>query len=339
MDPQEVADDAGLRHVDPKRLPIVRRPHGSGFRYLRGSRPVDDAARDRIVALAIPPAWTDVRIAADDPSHILASGVDEAGRTQYRYHERFRQEADRLKFARLGPVGERLARLRTSAADVLRSDHDHRDLAAIVGLIDVTAIRVGSERYATEHGTIGASTLQRRHVDVDDPRVRLAYTGKGGIDRDLSFERRDLARFLDERRAMLRRAADPLFAGPDGGRVTGGAIGRCLTDWSGVPMTAKELRTWSATATMVASLMAPGDVTDDVSQSDDPVLAAYDAVAHHLGNTRAVARSSYVAPVVVEAYDDGRLERAWSRSRRSATYARAEQALRKILTADADSVR
>lgn len=235
------------------RLPVERRPHGRGFRYLIGDKPVDHELRERIEALAVPPAWVDVRIAATDRPHILAMGVDDAGRTQYRYHERFRAEADRLKFARLHDVGKRLARLRRNTSDALADDHDHRDIAAVIGLIDLTAIRVGSKRYAEEHGTIGASTLQRRHVDVDDPLIHLAFTAKGGIDRDLAFEQRELAEFLD-------------------------------------------------------------------------------AVADHLGNTRAVARSSYVAPSVVAAFEDGRLDDAWSRSRRSTTYSRAEQTLRKVLT-------
>ena len=332
MDPDEVAAEAGLRHVDPARLAIERRRHGRGFRYLRDGDDVGAAQRERIEAMAIPPAWSEVRIAARDDVHVLAVGVDEAGRTQYRYHPRFREAADRLKFERLGRIGERLARLRSVTADALADDHDVRDVAAVIGLIDVTAIRVGSQRYAVEHGTIGASTLQRGHVDVDDPRIRLAFTAKGGIDRDVAFEQRALARFLDRRRAELRRDADPMFSGPDGGRISGGAVGRTLSDWSGVTMTAKELRTWSATAAMVGALMAPDELDDDVSSSSDPLLVAYDAVANHLGNTRAVTRASYVAPVVVEAWEDGRLEEAWSGSRRSAIYSRPEQALRKLLT-------
>jgi len=332
IDAEEVASAAGLRHVDPNRLPVERRPHGSGFRYLLDGRSVDDDLRDRIEALAIPPAWTDVRIAATDRPHILAVGTDDAGRTQYRYHERFREEADRLKFARLGQVGERLSRLRRTIADALAVDHDQRDVAAVIGLIDVTAIRVGSPRYVELNGTIGASTLQKRHVDVDDPRIRLAFTAKGGVERDLGFERHDLADFLDERRSRLRHDEDAVFTGPDGGRITGSAVSRTLSEWSGVAMSAKELRTWSATSMMVRALMEPDAVDDEVTSSTDPVLAAYDAVADHLGNTRAVARASYVAPEVVRAHEDGRLERAWNSSRRSTTYSRAEQTLRKVLT-------
>jgi len=335
MDPVAVAEEIGLRHVDPQRLPIERRRHGTGFRYLSGGDPVGADQRGRIEALAIPPAWEDVRIAANDTPHILAMGTDDAGRTQYRYHPRFREEAERLKFARLAEVGSRMSRLRSTVVDALGDEHDRRDVAAVIGLIDTTAIRVGSTRYAEENGTVGASTLQRRHVDVDDPLVRLAFTAKGGVDRDLRFEQPVLAHFLSERLAHLDTDEQPVFSGPDGGAVTGSTVGRALSDWSGTPMTAKELRTWSASARMVDALMDPAGLDvelDDVTSSDDPVLVALDVVADHLGNTRAVARSSYVAPVIVTSFENGRLESAWRRSRRSAVFSRAEQTLRKVLT-------
>ncbi|MEQ9163714.1 MAG: hypothetical protein RLN74_13460, partial [Ilumatobacter fluminis] len=122
---------------------------------------------------------------------------------------------------------------------------------------------------------------------------------------------------------------EPIFTGPEGGRLTGDSVADALSTWSGLEMTAKELRTWGATATMVSELMEP-DLARD-STSDDPLLAAYDGVAARLGNTRDVARSSYVAPVVVEAYERGTLQDVWSRSRRSTLFDRGEQCSRKLL--------
>ena len=349
MDSAVVAADAGLDLVDARALPIERRRHGSGFRYLLDGRSVGSSRRATIVALSIPPAWEEVCVADTDDAHIQASGVDADGRIQYLYHPRFRAAADRLKFARLGELGERLARVRQTVHAALDADRDGADLAthiaAIVELIDVTAIRVGSVRYAEEHGTIGASTLERRHVEVDSPTTHLAFVAKSGIDRDLSFENARLSRFLMQRTATLRRPDDRVFSGPEGGSLTGAAVGCALSTWSGMTMTAKELRTWSATSTMVAALLDPDGIevheagpSETTSGSHDPVLRAYDIVAAHLGNTRAVARSSYVAPLVVEAFDDGRLEDAWRRSRTSAVHDRAEQTLRKLLADSAQTI-
>lgn len=333
VEPAMIAEEAGLRYVDPHRLPIERRPCGRGFRYERSGEAIPDSTREWVESLAIPPAWTDVRIAASDRPHVLAVGVDADGRTQYRYNPAFREAADRLKYARLVELGFRLPRLRSTLQDALAAGvHDELAVSTIASLIDRTAIRVGSVRYAECNGTYGASTLERRHVDVDGDVVALDFVAKGGVERHAEVVDAVLARSMAERLRDLDDAAAPIFSGPEGGRVSGATVARSLTTWAGMSMSAKELRTWSASARMVHALMEPDSVPEDAS--DDPVLAAYDAVADHLGNTRAIARSSYVTPAIVTAFEDGKLDEAWRRSRRSDNYTRAEQALRKVLAVD-----
>ncbi len=51
----------------------------------------DEATLDRIRALAIPPAYTDVWICRHANGHIQATGRDARGRKQYRYHSEFRE--------------------------------------------------------------------------------------------------------------------------------------------------------------------------------------------------------------------------------------------------------
>lgn len=335
IDPVAVAADAGLRHVDPGRLPIIRRRCGRGFTFVgRDGRIVDGAARGRIEALAIPPAWEEVRVAADPRAHVQAVGTDDAGRTQYRYHPEFRAAADAQKFARLRPVGERLAVLRDVFAEHLatdgrstRSGSGDGDLPVVGALVDRTLLRVGSERYAACNGTFGASTLRARHASEHDDGVRLRFTAKGDVERDLVVDDPALAAAILRRRRRARSSDERLFRGPDGGAVTGASLATRLSAWAGLEMTAKELRTWGATATMIGQLMEP----DGEAASSDPVLAALDGVAARLGNTRAVARSAYVAPTAIEAFEDGSLAEAWSRSRTSTRFDRSEQTLRKLL--------
>lgn len=331
IDPAAVARGAGLRHVDPSSLPIVRRRRGAGFTYVGpDARRLTGQQRERIDLLAIPPAWNDVRIADDDRAHVQAVGVDAEGRLQYRYHDAFREAADAAKFARLGRIGERLPRLRTEVRRRLAAcgADPASDVAGVIALIDRTLIRVGSHRYADEHESYGATTLLRRHVTAEGTALRLRFTAKGGIDRDLIVDDPTIA---DPVLRCHARGLDPdeaIFTGPEGGRLTGDAVSDALSAWSGLEMTAKELRTWGATASMVSELMAP-DLARD-SESDDALLAAYDGVAARLGNTRTVARSSYVAPVVVEAFEQGTLHDLWRRSRRSTVFDRGEQCSRKL---------
>ncbi len=330
IDPTDVASEAGLRHVDPATLPITRRRHGSGFTYVDASgRRVTGGRRARIDALAIPPAWTDVRVAADVRAHVQAIGVDDRGRTQYRYHDAFREAAEAAKFARLGDIAAAMPRLRRRVADELHdaADAEAGDLAIVVALIDHTLIRVGTERYADENESFGASTLRCSHV-ADGSILQLCFPAKGGHHRCLDITDRTLADAIRGCREHGDGTDQPLFCGPEGGMITGSSVAEALSDWSGVPMSAKDLRTWGATAAMIGELQAPRLALE--SSSDDPVIAAYDGVAARLGNTRDIARSSYVAPLVVEAHDDGTLGDLWARSRRSSRFSRAEQTARKL---------
>jgi DNA topoisomerase I len=325
VDPAAIAADAGLRYVAVEELAVRRVRCGRGFTYRAPDGPIDAERRSWIQQLAIPPAWTDVVIAANPDSHILAVGTDDSGRRQYRYHGEFRRVADEVKFARLPEIGERLPRVRTAAARAVTSDDPRlRLLGLVVRLIDRTLIRVGTERYAEENESYGASTLRCDHVAVTGDDVKLCFVGKGGKGYERTVSDRALASFAEQR--MARADGDaPLFATPDGGSVDGTQVAERLTEWSGVEMTAKDLRTWGASATMVGALMKRP------SGSQDPVLAAFDVVAERLGNTRSVARDSYVAPAVVEAYESGGLHRHWLKSRGSTLRSREESGLLKIL--------
>ena len=85
---------AGLRYSSDLRPGISRHRAGRGFSYRRpdGSTVREAAVRARIRALAIPPAWTDVWICADPLGHIQATGFDDRGRRQYRYHDHWTEQ-------------------------------------------------------------------------------------------------------------------------------------------------------------------------------------------------------------------------------------------------------
>ena len=88
QDTQTLCRRHSLTYVESSEFGLRRRRCGKGFSYLdpSGRTVRDKAVRARIKALAIPPAWTDVRIAQDDRAHIQAIGRDAEGRLQYRYH-------------------------------------------------------------------------------------------------------------------------------------------------------------------------------------------------------------------------------------------------------------
>ena len=210
--------DAGLVYVCSSEPGWTRRPHGRGFTYLNEEGDVlkgDDRARAE--ALVLPPAWADVWICTLPKGHLQATGRDEAGRTQYRYHEAWRAHCEEVKFSDMLAFGRALPRIRKRVKTVLEDPENHVDLAtaAIVRLLDKGAIRVGSERHA-RNGTFGAATLYKRHVrQTDEDTIRLRFKGKGGKDQEVSICDESLAHAVGELQCLPGQS---LFDTPDGDR-------------------------------------------------------------------------------------------------------------------------
>ena len=110
----------------------------SGFRYVRPNGAVVPAAvRARVEALRIPPAWTDVHVAASSRAAVQAWGFDAKGRKQYRYHARSVQRGETRKHYRVRELGKDLPLIRERIhADFRRTDWSRERVAAgVVKLI------------------------------------------------------------------------------------------------------------------------------------------------------------------------------------------------------------
>lgn len=325
---ERLAKAAGLVRLPADAPGISRRRCGRGFTYrsARGT-PLGSAERDRVEGLAIPPAWTEVWIAPDPESHVLATGLDDAGRKQYLYHPRWREAADQLKFERLPSFGRELIGLRKRVVRDLRSDDERSaHCAALLRLIDLSLIRAGSRCYANENGTFGATTLLASHVEVKGSTVHLTFPGKGGNELELSVTDRLLAGHLRRLVATLDDDSH-LFVDGEGRPVDREDVNEYIAETAGT-FTVKDFRTWGATCAVAGLLAAP-------AKGDEPdacVRAAIEQTAEALGNTPAVCRSSYVAPAVVEAHLDGTLAAAWRASRTSRWMSRSERATQRVLS-------
>ncbi|GAA3760925.1 DNA topoisomerase IB [Microbacterium kribbense] len=292
--------DAGYRRVRA----------GSGFRYLDESgRDVARADRRRIRGLAIPPAWEDVWISAAPLGHIQAVGTDEAGRTQYLYHPRWRACQDRGKFARALALAEALPRARGHVTSALRRgtlDRDHA-LAVAFRLLDEAAPRVGSDRYLARHGSRGLTTLRRRDAVIAASTVTLSFPAKSGRRALLEIDDADLAAALQALTVGAPRA--PLLwylVGRRHVRLTPADVNAHIREITGGDFTAKDFRTLHGTI-LAADALAQIGPADDARMRKHAEALAVRAVAQSLGNTPAVARGSYIAPGVFTAYRTGRL--------------------------------
>jgi DNA topoisomerase IB len=308
-----------LRRSDPNGPGYSRRRRGNGFSYVDADgRPLTDPdGLGRIRALVIPPAWNDVWVCPDPCGHIQATGVDQAGRRQYRYHDVWRAKRDAEKFEHVVTVGEHLPQLRkrVSADLVGRGLRRERVLAAAVRLLDQGVFRIGGEAYATADSgsgepTYGLATLQRDHVSVRGAVMEFRYTAKGGIERAQRLVDDEVAPVV---RALLRRPdSNPELLGYRVGAggpwrdVRSSDINEYLKDTTGCQVSAKDFRTWHATVVAALSLAAPHALAaKSATARKRAVSRAFRAVSEYLGNTPSVAKASYVNPRVVDLYHAG----------------------------------
>jgi DNA topoisomerase-1 len=288
-----------------------RRLGSSGrFRYVdaRGNAITDDDKLERIRALVIPPAWKHVWISPSASAKLQATGVDAAGRRQYLYHANFRAQQEQAKFDRLIKFAERLPELRAANAEHMdRELLDRLRVSAIATrLINAGWFRVGSERYAKESQTYGITTLRKSHVHVRGNRIAFDFVGKHRtvvrttlVDEELAESVKALLALPGGRRLFRYEWEDSVCA------LTGARLNDYVRDYLGDEFTAKDFRTWGGTL-IAAIAFAEHGPPETESAAKKVIPAVMRRVGKELGNTPAVARSSYVSPAVIDQYLDGR---------------------------------
>ena len=300
-----------LRRVTCNDPGYTRRRAGRGFTYVDadGARVADAEVLARIRSLAIPPAWTDVWICTDERGHLQAVGTDDAGRRQYLYHPSWRQRRDREKFDHMLVFARALPRIRRQCAKRLAHLELDRDrvLACAVRLLDLGFFRVGTEGYAEQHQHYGLATIRKEHVRVDGDVVTFDYVAKGGKRRVQSVVDPAVHDIVSQ--LKRRRGGGPeLLAYKEGGQwrdVKSVEINDFIKEISGDDFTAKDFRTWSATVLATVALAVSAEAAKSKTARKRATVRAMKEVAHYLGNTPAVCRSSYVDPRVVDRFEAG----------------------------------
>jgi DNA topoisomerase-1 len=298
-----------LRRSDTNGPGFRRVKSGRGFRYTtHDGDPVDAATRERAAALAIPPAWTDVWIAPYANGHVQATGLDAAGRRQYIYHPAWREQKDGVKFDRVLDLAAALPAARRGVTIDLRRDDLSRErvLAAAFRMLDTGSLRVGSERYASEHGSFGLSTLLCAHATVAaDGAVELRFPAKSGQSWESDIRDPDLAVLV--RRLKRRGPHAQLLAWRDERGwhpLSAEEINEDVRRRTGGDFSAKDFRTLHGTAAAAVSLARSGP-KDSAAARKRAVRDAVVAASDELNNTPAIARGSYIDPRLLDAYEGG----------------------------------
>ena len=301
-----------LRRADVSLPGITRRRRGRGFEYLdeTGERITDEETVDRIRELAIPPAWKDVWICPFPNGHIQATGMDAAGRKQYRYHERWRERRDQEKYDEMLEFARVLPRMRERLDEHLALDGLPREkaLACATRLLDRGFFRVGGEGYAASNESFGLATMLKEHVRVADGAIEFDYPAKSGrrlVRAIVDPEVFEIVQTLKRRRG----GGDELLAYKTGRRwidVRSEDINGYIKAIAGEDFSAKAFRTWNATLLAAVALAVSGVVAGASKTARKRAKTrAVNEVAHYLGNTPTVARASYIDPRVFDRFDAG----------------------------------
>lgn len=301
----------GLTYCSDESPGLTRTASGKGFSYHdREGKLIRDAkVLDRIRALAIPPAWSDVWICPRATGHIQATGRDAKGRKQYRYHADWSRHASETKFERLPAFAKGLPKLRKRIEADLNKRGVTRDkvLATAVRLLEITLIRVGNAQYARQNRSYGLTTLNKRHLDVDGTALTFAFKGKSGVEHEVRIRDRRLATVI---RSLRELPGQQLFkyrdADGDLSPISSDDVNAYIREAMGEDFSAKDFRTWAGTVSAARALREtepPSSATD----AKRKITVCVKAVAGLLGNTPTVCRSSYVHPKVFELYESGAL--------------------------------
>jgi DNA topoisomerase I len=305
------------RRVDCTGPGIRRKRRGRGFSYHEetGERITDEETLERIRMLAIPPAWTEVWVCPDPRGHIQATGIDDAGRKQYRYHDDWRAHRDRAKFEEMEDFAKRLPKLRERIHEALATrglNHD-RTCACAVALLDLGLFRVGSERYENENASYGLSTLKCKHVKFERGTAVFDYPSKSGQRGRHTISAPEV---LPTLKALKKRGrpGEDLFGFREGRGwrdMTADHINAWIKDVVGDGYSAKDFRTWNATVLCAVHLAVHSEEPPKTKAAHKRIAnLAVKATAEYLNNTPAVCRASYIDPRVFDRFDSGQTVRA-----------------------------
>jgi len=308
-DPKITAKAVGLRYVSDSSSGYTRKKAGKGWSYYDadGNLVRDKELIARFNKLVIPPAYTNVWISPYENGHLQFTGVDAAGRKQYRYHPGWSQIRNQSKYHRLQIFAEHLPAIRAQVnKDLSRHKMDHEKVVALViRLMELTSIRIGNEAYKKLYGSFGLTTLLNKHVNIMGTNIKFEFKGKKGVFHKVSLQSKRLARLVKQCRDIPGKELFQYY-NENGARcaIGSGDVNAYLKEITGEDFTAKDFRTWSGSVSALYAFKEVGEF-HSVTECKKKIVSVLDEVAINLGNTRTVCKKYYVHPTVIKSYEEG----------------------------------
>ena len=246
---------------------------------------------EHIAKLKIPPAWTNIVYNENPKAELLIKGKDIKGRAQYIYSEDHWNKAAASKFARIKELNRKFESIEQQNESNLQKKK--MEEALVMKLIMQTGCRPGSDDDTqAKVKAYGASTLEGRHVTIEDGKVYLNFIGKKGVQNNIPVMNLELAKELIARSKKVK--PDEKIFNTDR---------NALSDYShsldGGGFKTKDFRTLLGTRTAMQEIenLSP-PVPKDVKEYKKKVKEVAIRVSKKLGNTPTVALQSYINPSV-----------------------------------------
>ncbi|MBB6239319.1 DNA topoisomerase-1 [Pedobacter sp. AK013] len=311
---KDVVRASGLVYVTDGMPGIYRKGKPGKFYYedKDGNKITAEKHLERIKALVIPPAWQNVWIANKPNAYLQVTGIDAAGRKQYKYHSKWTSRRSEDKYFRLLEFGKALPKARKNLQkDLRRKDFDERKVLAIsVDVLQKTLIRVGNESYKQLYGSFGLTTLRDKHVKINGSKITMDFVGKKGVRQKVELNDGTLARLVKKCRDIPGQELFQFYTnGNEHKSIDSGKINAYIKEITGDDFTAKDFRTWGGTLEAMRQFAQCQFNENAGLNSKKTIVAVLDCVAKKLGNTRAVCKSSYVYPLLLTAYENNQLEK------------------------------
>ncbi|MBK8983017.1 MAG: DNA topoisomerase IB [Ignavibacteria bacterium] len=311
-DAAQSAKSVNLVYVSNSRTGYTRIRKGKSFIYHDGNKRIKDKSElERLKKLVLPPAWENVWICRVPNGHLQATGIDKLGRKQYKYHSDWSIIRNRTKYNRLYEFGNKLPAIRKEINKNLKLSGYNKEkvLSALLSVMDITNIRVGSSLYEKLYGSFGLTTLKNRHVNIKGANIKFSFKGKRGIKHSISLKSKRLAAII---RACKEIPGKELFEYiNDEGEVVdvdSGTVNEFIQKITGGDFTAKDFRTWSGSVEAILSLKELGGY-ESITEMKKKIAMMYESVAGKLGNTKAVCKKYYIHPFITELYEKNKLEK------------------------------
>lgn len=329
------AEGVGLTYVTDQTDGIQRLRSGRGFRYVNSKgRSVTKSQRNRIDELVIPPAWEEVWINESPWGHIQCTGIDKAGRKQYLYHPKWLEASQEIKFGDMEDFAHSLPTIRKRYRRTFGDFKTPKEqtLGLMVAVLDCSAIRIGNAAYTERHESYGLTTLRTKHVrhSPSTKSLSIEFQGKSGVERELAIDDEKLVELIQ---ARVSKKDQLLFRKP--GNACGFSpteVNEYLANISLRPATAKDFRTWHASAELMHQAFESFQREERVTKKTKSKFVR--ATAESLGNTPAVCKSSYIHPALWDRLGDGSLQEffAADKSRSSKWMSRSERQFQRFLS-------